>query len=61
MKIPKDRKQEILRQVNKGLECQFEIYSWANMIDDCLSEREFSKEEIDWAKNNTGYSAYICE
>jgi hypothetical protein len=60
MKISNERKQEILRRVNKGLEWQFEIYSWADMITDCLCI-DFTLEEIEWAKENTGYNAYICE
>jgi hypothetical protein len=60
--ISKERKQEILRQINKGLEWQFESYTWADMIDDCMDNGlGFTKEEINWAKNNTGYNAYICE
>jgi hypothetical protein len=61
MKLTNKRKQEILRQVNKGLEWQFDTYSWSNMISDCMLSPEFSKEEIEWAKENTGYQAYICE
>jgi hypothetical protein len=61
MKLTKERKQEILRHISKGLEWQFESYTWANMIDDCLLDTLFTKEEIKWAKYNTGYKAYICE
>ena len=60
-KITADRKQEILRQVNRGLEWQFESYTWASMIDDVMITDRFTKEEITWAKENTGYKAYICE
>jgi hypothetical protein len=56
--INNDRKQEILRQVNKALEYQFETYSWFDMIKDIP---DLSEEEIKWASENTGYSAYICE
>jgi hypothetical protein len=60
-KLTHDRKQEILRQVNKGLEWQFETYSWSHMINDALSGIGFTKEEIEWAKDHTGYKAYISE
>jgi hypothetical protein len=56
--INQERKQEILRQVNKALEFQFETYSWANMINDIP---DLTAEERKWAEENTGYSAYICE
>jgi len=56
--IDKDRKQEILRQVNKALEFQFETYSWADMISDIP---DLTPEEVKWASENTGYNAYICE
>lgn len=62
MKLTKERKQEILRQVNKALEWQFETYTWADMINDCMDNGlGFTKAEIEWAKNNTGYKAYISE
>jgi len=60
MKLTNKRKQEILRTVNKGLEWQFESYTWSQMIADCM-EVGFTKEEIAWAKYHTGYKAYICE
>lgn len=53
------RKQEILRQVNKGLEWQFDSYSWADMIEDALGA-DFTPEEKRWAKEHTGYNAYEC-
>ena len=56
--IDKDRKQEILRQINKALEFQFETYSWADMISDIP---DLTPEEVKWASENTGYNAYICE
>lgn len=59
--MKKSRKVEILRAVNKALEWQFSNYSWADMIDDGLPAPTFNKEEREWAKNNTGYKAYICE
>jgi len=58
MTITRERKQEILRQINKALEAQFEIYSWAHMIEDIP---ELDVNERIWAKNNTGYKAYVCE
>lgn len=56
--LNEDRKQEILRQVNKALEFQFETYSWFDMIKDIP---DLTEEERKWASENTGYSAYICE
>ena len=50
-------KDYILSRVSKGLECQFEIYSWDNMIDDL----DLTKKEKEFAKNNIGYKAYIIE
>lgn len=51
--IDKDRKQEILRQINKALEFQFETYSWADMISDIpdlTAEEHLNKwvNEIGW-------------
>jgi len=57
-KISKDRKREILRQVNKALEAQFETYSWQDMMNDIP---DLSPEERKWAAENTGYKAYISE
>ena len=58
LKKPKMKlKREILRLVNQGLEAQFDIYSWAQMIDDIDVLTGVEKE---WAKNHTGYRAYIC-
>lgn len=47
----------VLREVNKLLEAQFNSFSWADMINcsDILSS-----EEKAWAKEHTGYGAYIC-
>lgn len=56
--LNEDRKQEILRQINKALEYQFETYSWFDMIKDIP---DLTEEERKWASENTGYSAYICE
>ena len=57
-KITKARKQEILRLINRALEAQFEIYSWADMMKDISY---LSPDERVWATENTGYKAYICE
>ena len=38
-------------RVAKALESQFEIYSWEDMIDDCL----LTEEEEAWAKHNLSY------
>lgn len=53
-----NRKQYILNRVGKGLDYQFEIYSWFQMINDVLKE-DFTEEEIKWAKENICYKAYI--
>jgi len=58
--MTKKRQKEILYRVKKGLDYQFDIYSWSTMIEDALSSMEFTKEEIEWAKEHTGYKAYIC-
>jgi hypothetical protein len=54
-KFSKIEQASILRIVQKGLEIQFDIYSWDNMIDDL----ELTKEEAYWAKKNISYKAYI--
>jgi hypothetical protein len=59
IRLTEEKKHEILRLINKGLEWQFSVYSWEDMIDDCLVN--FTKEEINWAKHHTGYKAYIYE
>jgi len=52
-------KEKILRLLNKALEYQFDCgYGWSNMIDDT---EDLTPEEKAWAKENTGYQAYICE
>jgi hypothetical protein len=58
--MTKKRQQEILYRVNRGLEFQFDTYSWAHMIEDALSSMEFTRDEIEWAKEHTGYKSYIC-
>ena len=57
--MTEDRKQEILRLINIALEAQFSMYSWDDLINDALID--FTDEDRKWAKNNTGYEAYICE
>ncbi len=51
-------KQKILELANEALSCQFEIYSWSEVIDDI---GDLSPEEIKWAQRNIGYKAYIIE
>ena len=46
-----------MRLINKSLEAQFEIYSWADMINDTP---DLTNEERQWAKEHTGYKAYKC-
>jgi hypothetical protein len=46
---------EILYEVNKGLEAQFISYSWYNMIDDL----QLSKAEKEWAKQHTTFRAVM--
>jgi len=55
--IEKRAKREILRLVNQALEAQFDIYSWAHMINDIDN---LTTEEKEWAQEHTGYKAYIC-
>lgn len=50
-------KKEILRLINQALEAQFDIYTWANMINDIDT---LTIEEKDWAQNHTSYKAYKC-
>ena len=50
-------KQYLLERVGKGLDCQFEMYSWDKMIDDALED--CTKEEKEWAKTHISYKAYI--
>lgn len=47
-------KDYILNRVSKALDCQFEIYSWKQMIGDC----DLTEEEEKWAKEHIGYRAY---
>ena len=48
-------KEYVLNRVSKALDCQFEIYTWEDMLNDC----ELSQDELTWAKENIGYKAYI--
>ena len=48
-------KDYILNRVGKGLDSQFECYSWEQMIKDC----ELTPEEEKWAIENIGYRIYI--
>ena len=50
-------KDYILNRVGKALDCQFEIYTWFDMLNDC----DFTPEELVWAKEHTCYRAYIDE
>lgn len=45
---------EIKRQLEKALACQFEAYSFEQMIEDAM-EDDFSENEIQWAKENLTY------
>ncbi len=46
---------EVVRQVKKGLESQFETYSWDQMIDDL----DLTPEEKAWAKQHTEYAVHV--
>jgi len=48
-------KEFILNRVGKALDCQFETYTWEDMLNDC----DLTQEELEWAKENIGYKAYI--
>ena len=50
-------KDYVLERVKKALECQFESYSWEEMLDDC----ELTKEELKFAEEHIGYKAYIID
>ena len=52
-------KQEVLRRVEKSLDCQFEIYSWVDMLNDTFLPNE--KAELKYAKEHIGYKAYITD
>jgi DNA repair exonuclease SbcCD ATPase subunit len=52
------KKQEILRLVNNALECQFENYSWNDMLKDISG---LTQADRDWANKNMGYKAYISD
>ena len=47
----------VLNRVSKGLEYQFEGYTWFDMLDDC----GLSPEELTWAKEHICYKAYILD
>jgi hypothetical protein len=44
-------KNKIIHVVGKALDCQFEIYSWANMLSDC----DLTQEEYNWAFEHLTY------
>lgn len=44
-------KHRIKHIVQKGLECQFNIYSWEDMIDDL----DLTPKEKEWAKKHLSY------
>jgi hypothetical protein len=46
---------EVARIVKKGLESQFETYSWEHMIDDL----DLTREEKAWAKRHTEYAVRV--
>lgn len=47
--------------VAKALGLQFEIYSWYDMIRDCMPEDEYSDEERQWANDNLSYELICLE
>ena len=49
-------KAHILNQVGQALDCQFQSYTWEDMIDDIDN---LTKEEKEFAKENICYKAYI--
>ena len=54
--LSEERKEEILKEVGKVLDYQFETYTWDNMIDDAdLPRFGFTNLEIAWAKRNICY------
>lgn len=46
---------KILNIVGKGLDRQFELYSWENMINDL----DLTVEEKKWAKKHLCYKVYV--
>ena len=55
--MPKQKvdKDYVLNRVAKALDCQFEIYSWYDMLNDC----ELTKAELKYAKEHIGYKAVV--
>ena len=53
-KVDKDY---VLNRVTKAVECQFEMYSWEDMLNDC----ELTPEELEYAKEHISYKAYITD
>jgi len=50
-------KDYVLNRVGKALDCQFEAYTWEDMLEDC----DLTYEELKWAKEHIGYMAYIMK
>jgi len=48
-------KHHVLRRINKALQYQFQSYSWNDMLNDCV----LTPEELNWARENVDYKAYI--
>jgi hypothetical protein len=56
--MDKLKKERILDVVGRGLDYQFEIYRWEQMIDDVM-DGEFTNEEIQWAKEHISYKVEV--
>lgn len=50
-------KDYVLNRVSKGLEYQFESYTWFDMLEDC----NLTPEELKWAQEHICYKAYILD
>ncbi len=48
-------KEEIVRIVEKALDAQFELYSWADMLSDC----GLDDKELDWALQHLSYKVVM--
>lgn len=55
--LTEEDKTFILNRVAKALDSQFELYSWAKMIDDC----DLTPEQAAWAKEHTSYKLIEIE
>lgn len=54
--LTEERKQTLLYEAEKGLESNFSLFSWEELLETVADASGWSKEDLEWAKRNITYA-----